>query len=74
MAPLYSELRCRSGSKPESAAAIRRELLGRLLAAHFKGWKVVVVGEPASKFAPCYVSGGLSITTRTLDINSVVEQ
>ena len=49
MAPLYTELRCRSGSKPESAAAIRRELLGCLLAADFKGWNVVVVGEPASK-------------------------
>ena len=71
MTPLWSQLRCRSGSKPESATAIRRELLGRLSAAGFKGWKVVVSGEPASKFAPCYVSGGLSMTTRRVDINSV---
>ncbi len=71
MAPLYSQLRCRSGNKPESAAAIRRELLGRLLAAGFKGCKVAVVGEPASKLAPCYVSGGLSMTTRRADINSI---
>jgi hypothetical protein len=70
MAPLYSQLRCRPGSKPESAAAIRRELLGRLLAAGFKGWKVMVVGEPASKLTPCYVLGGLQLN-RTVDINSL---
>jgi hypothetical protein len=71
MAPLYSHLRCRPGSKPESAAAIRSELLTRLLAVGVKGWKVVVYGEPASKFYPCYVSGGLQMGARIVDINSI---
>jgi hypothetical protein len=71
MAPLYSQRRCRPGSKLESAAAIRSELLTRLLAAGFKGWKVVVEGLPADNFAPCYVSGGLQTGVRIVDINSV---
>jgi hypothetical protein len=71
MAPLYTKLRCRPGSKLESAAAIRSELLTRLRAAGVEGWKVVVEGLPADKFAPCYVSGGLQMGVRIVDINSV---
>jgi hypothetical protein len=72
MAPLYSQLRCRSDKgKPESAAAIRSELLARLVAAGFKGWKVVVYGEPASKLTPCYVSAGPEMGVRIVPINSV---
>jgi hypothetical protein len=75
MAPLGTQLRCRSASEPESAAAIRSELLARLLArllaAGVTGWKVVVCGEPASKFEPCYVSAGPGTGVRIVPVNSV---
>ncbi|HUB37767.1 MAG TPA: hypothetical protein VMA72_02840 [Streptosporangiaceae bacterium] len=71
MAPLYTRRRCRPGSQPESAAAIRSELLTRLREAGFKGWKVVVESEPASKLSPCYVSAGPEMGVRVVPLNTV---
>jgi hypothetical protein len=71
MAPLWSQRRCRPGSKPESAAAIRSELLTRLHAAGISGWKVVVESPPTSKIVPCYVSAGPEMGVRVVPLNNV---
>lgn len=71
MDPLYSTARCRAGSKPESTAAVSRELRTRLRAAGYGHWTVAVVGLPGSKSDPCYVTGGFSFSQRVVDINSV---
>lgn len=71
IAPLWSHRLCRPGSKPESAAAIRSELLSRLHAAGINGWKVVVQGPPTSRLVPCYVSGGPEMGVRVVPLNNV---
>ena len=71
MDPLESTARCRAGSKPESTAAIRRELRTRLRTAGYGNWTVTVAGLPDSRSTPCYVLGGFSADRRVIYINSV---
>jgi hypothetical protein len=71
MDPLYSVTRCRPGGKPESTAAIIRELRTRLRQAGYGNWTVAVAGLPDSRSYPCYVSGGFSVNPRVVYINSI---
>jgi hypothetical protein len=71
MDPLESTARCRAGSKPESTAAVIRELRTRLRTAGYGNWTVAVVGLPDSRSNPCYVTGGFSFSQRVVDINSI---